>query len=138
MRVAFDIPCVPVPQSRPRFTRQGHAYDTQKSKAYKALVRAEAANRMRGRKPFDGAVVASLKFYLPIPKSWSKKKREAALDRRILPIGRVGDTDNYVKAVLDACNGVIYDDDSQVIHITAEKWYGDVAGVVAEFTCFSK
>lgn len=135
MTITFEVDGAPVPQSRPRFTRQGHAYEAEKSRKYKELVRAAAVEKMKGREPWNGAVSAYLTFYLPMPKSWSKKKRGEALRGLIVPTGRVGDTDNYLKTVLDACNGVIYADDSQVYNVTATKWYGEEPGMVAEFRC---
>lgn len=134
MTISFEVPGTPVPQSRPRFTRQGHAYDTDKSRNYKALVRAEAVRKMGGREPAAGAVIARLAFYLPIPKSWSKKKRVMALRGEISPTGRP-DTDNLVKSVTDAVNGVVYADDSQIINIIANKCYDLEPGMIAEFVC---
>jgi Holliday junction resolvase RusA-like endonuclease len=58
-----------------------------------------------------------------IPKSWSKKRRDAAIIGEVFP-GRP-DIDNIVKAVLDACNGVTFEDDAQVFRIMATKRYGD-------------
>lgn len=130
--VTFEVPGNPVPQSRPRFTKNGHAYEDKKVKTYKECVRTVAASKMRGRPPMEGAVIASLKFLLPVPKSWSRKKRTGALAGEILPTSRP-DTDNLTKTVLDACNGIIYADDSQIIHMTAQKWYGEEPGVVVEF-----
>ena len=37
-------------------------------------------------------------------------------------VGRT-DLDNYVKAVLDACNGIVYHDDRQVTNLVASKRY---------------
>lgn len=39
------------------------------------------------------------------------------------PTRLMGDVDNYVKAVLDALNGVAWDDDRQVVSLTASKLY---------------
>ena len=36
-------------------------------------------------------------------------------------MGRDGDIDNYVKAALDACNGIAFDDDRQVMAVSGEK-----------------
>lgn len=58
-----------------------------------------------------------------IPKSFSKKKRVEALDGLLRPVSKP-DTDNYVKAIADALNGVCYVDDSQVVSVVANKWYG--------------
>jgi Holliday junction resolvase RusA-like endonuclease len=57
----------------------------------------------------------------PIPVSWSKKKQQLALAGACIP-GKP-DLDNVAKAVLDALNGVIYEDDKQVIKLVAEKKY---------------
>lgn len=36
-----------------------------------------------------------------------------------------GDLDNHVKAVLDALNGIAYNDDSQVVEVRATKNFGE-------------
>lgn len=131
-RIEFEVPGIPVPQSRPRFTKNGHVYEDAKVREYKDRVARIARLAMGGREPMKGAFIASLTFFLPIPKSWSKKKKGEAALGEIVPTKRP-DTDNLAKSVLDACNGIIYVDDSQVIRITAKKWYGDEPGVIAEF-----
>ena len=37
----------------------------------------------------------------------------------------LGDVDNFLKAVLDALNGICYQDDAQVTHISATKNFGE-------------
>ncbi len=56
-------------------------------------------------------------FILPMPKSWSKKKR-AAMDGR--PHQQKKDVDNLLKAVLDA----MYKDDACVWDIRVSKFWG--------------
>ena len=71
----------PVAQGRPRFSRQGgfvKAYDPAKSRDYKQYVRLVAA-KDAPEAPVTGAVLLSVKIYRALPKSMSKKKREAAL-----------------------------------------------------------
>ena len=53
-------------------------------------------------------------FYMPMPKSWSKKKKEA-MDNK--PHQSRPDIDNLIKSVLDA----VYVDDSTVWQISAKK-----------------
>jgi Holliday junction resolvase RusA-like endonuclease len=57
---------------------------------------------------------ATITFYLPMPESWSRKKR-ALYDGQ--PHQQKPDLDNLVKAVLDA----IYGDDSGVWEMHAQK-----------------
>ena len=40
------------------------------------------------------------------------------------PAGRVGDVDKLSRALLDACTGIAWDDDSQVVDLEARKRYG--------------
>jgi Holliday junction resolvase RusA-like endonuclease len=40
------------------------------------------------------------------------------------------DVDNLAKAILDALNGVAYEDDSQVYSLEVQKWYVGVGGTV--------
>ena len=34
------------------------------------------------------------------------------------------DVDNHIKLVMDSCNGIVYEDDKQVVEITGSKRYG--------------
>lgn len=53
-------------------------------------------------------------FYIPMPKSWSKKKRDKMY---MLPHDQKPDIDNLIKAVMDA----LKPDDKKVWKISAEK-----------------
>jgi Holliday junction resolvase RusA-like endonuclease len=57
-----------------------------------------------------------------VPASWPKKRQEAAM--RGMEIPGKPDLDNVAKAVLDACNGVAWIDDRQVVRLVVEKGYG--------------
>lgn len=75
-----------------------------------------AAQTARGDRPaLEGAVNVEMHFRLRAPQ---KLKHEH-------PIGRVGDVDKLARAVLDACSGVLFLDDSQVVDLRVTKAYGD-------------
>lgn len=118
----------PVPQGRPRFsTINGHvqAIDPKKSRNYKQLIQLEAQPLFyEGFAAIEAASQLKLHIFRGIPKSWSKKKKEAALENILRPTSRP-DTDNYVKGVLDALNGLVVKDDSCIVHIEAGKFYSD-------------
>jgi Holliday junction resolvase RusA-like endonuclease len=59
-----------------------------------------------------------------IPKSYSKKKRKAALDGTLGYFG-VKDIDNIVKSVLDALVGCCFQDDRQIVSVKASKRFGE-------------
>lgn len=120
--ITFTIPGQPKGKGRARFTRTGHAYTPGPTRAYEALARLAAAQEMRGCAPHSCPVQVDIQAQLQIPASWPKAKREAALRGDIKPTGRP-DVDNYVKAILDAANSVVWVDDSQVVRIVAEKRY---------------
>lgn len=119
----------PVAQGRPRFARVGkyvHTYDPQKSKNYKQLVRfwvTQQLKKIEGFKPLEKALYVDLTFWLPIPISWSKKKRIDADNGIIRPISRnAGDADNLFKS-LDALNGLLWVDDSIITDLHIRKRY---------------
>lgn len=58
----------------------------------------------------------------PIPKSTPKWKKELMLAGKILPTVKP-DADNVEKIILDALNGVAYEDDAQVVMLTISKVY---------------
>jgi len=123
--VYFVVYGNPVGKGRPRATSRGgfvRMYTDEKTEAYESAVADEARIAMREWQAFDTPMQLQLSAYYPIPKSWSKKKRQMAMDGEIHPQVKP-DLDNVMKAVLDAMNGVVYVDDSQVINMVATKRY---------------
>ncbi len=115
----------PVAQGRPRFNRNGHAYDPVKSREYKEYVAFEAAKQYRDP-PIAGK---PLEVYLAVYRSNQKKTSKIERARResgaSVPIEKP-DVDNYAKGILDALKSVIWDDDSVVVHLDARKFYSDL------------
>lgn len=102
----IEIPADPIPLSRPRFSR-GRAYLPARSAKYRAVIQAAVKEQLSDSfLPFEGELHCRLKFY-----------------RKFNPSSRrFGDIDNHVKACLDATQGLLFVDDSQVVSITAEKF----------------
>ena len=121
------IPIVPVPKGRPRFTRSGHSYTPERTKTYERAVCEYYQNNCG--EFFDGAIKLFLTFYMPIPKSTSKKRQKQMLDNVIKHTVLNGDLDNLCKSVTDALNTVAYNDDSQITTIHANKRYGAIGGI---------
>ena len=115
---------VPVAKARARLGKDGHVYTPDKTEKYEATVKWEALRAMAGKQPFDTPLGVQVVARLPIPPSWSKKKREQAAKGLVMPASRP-DLDNYVKAALDGMNSVVFRDDSQVIVLIARKEYDE-------------
>lgn len=65
---------------------------------------------------------AHVVFHIPMPKSWSKKKRTRMIGQ---PHQQRPDIDNYTKAIMDA----VYGEDSGVWDIRATKVWADFGGI---------
>jgi Holliday junction resolvase RusA-like endonuclease len=115
----------PTAKGRPRMTRRGFAYTPAATRKYEAHGRLAAQEAMDGRPPIAVPVRAEITVDLPVPASWSVKRRDAALRGDIRPTSRP-DTDNYVKSGLDAINGIVVADDSLVVDLVAIKRYASV------------
>lgn len=124
-RVDFWLKGQPVGKGRPRFTKQGRAYTPAKTKEYEHRLAAAASDAMQdlNLEPATGKCRVHVLAQFEIPKSWPKKRREAATRGEVSP-GRP-DIDNLVKIALDAINGVVFEDDAQVYMVQAMKRYGD-------------
>lgn len=129
--VWFEIAGEPVAKGRPRFARVGagvRSYTPAKTANYEQMVSLIARQAMRSKEPMQGALQATLHFGFPIPASWPRKTREAAAMGEIWPTTRI-DLDNVTKAILDACNGIVYKDDAQIVRLHAVKQYVIEPGV---------
>lgn len=126
--VAFTVPGRPVGKGRPRAAQRGKhitLYTPAKTANYESTVALAASEAMAGRAPLEGPVEVVMQMVLPIPKSWSKRKQQDALDGRLLPTTKP-DKDNVIKAVFDAMNNIVWRDDVQVADLTSRKRYGPV------------
>lgn len=97
-----------IPQARPRFVK-GIVIDSPKSKKFKedfaTLIKLEMTDPM-----YHGAIKVNIDIYRNFPKPTSKK---------------YGDIDNLAKGILDACNGILWKDDSQIVSLNVEKFITD-------------
>jgi len=91
---------VPYPPSGNRLTRRGrfHQYESKESKAYKVgvglLLKSQKVTK------FDKEALLSVTAHIYRPRA-------------------SGDLDNRLKALLDALNGLVWEDDRQVVEIHA-------------------
>ena len=83
-----------------RHTRSGHHYISKEGREFKERLQWMAAAKKA--RMLDGAV--ELRF------TWYCRKK-----------CRGGDLDNRLKVILDALEGIIYEDDKQVVRIVAQK-----------------
>lgn len=118
MKIVFDIE--PVPASRPRVTRWGVHY----LKTYEQF-RTDMVKLLYGvkRTLLAEPLRLDVSFFIRIPKSFSKKKRDAMDGTYCVS---TMDLDNLEKAVYDSMNGHVYKDDKQIVeHTTRKKWVKD-------------
>ena len=130
MKFRFTVPGEPVGKGRPRVVRRGgfiQTYTPEKTASYENLVKLEF-QRQGGRMMKDGPVYMSIMAWYAIPKSVSKRKREAMIGGLILPTKKP-DCDNLAKSIADALNGLAYRDDSQVVSLHVSKRFGEEPGV---------
>lgn len=127
------IPIEPVEQQRPRATnRGGHVqiYDPPKVKKFKKEV-AEFINQQRLPKFENVELSVQIRFYRKVQKSLSKKERELRLSHIHRPVVKP-DLDNYTKSILDALNGLLWDDDAKIVHLELDKYYSEEPRIEVE------
>jgi Holliday junction resolvase RusA-like endonuclease len=124
-KISIYLSGQPVGKGRPRFTRTGHAYTPVKTRRYEHKLAAEASNWMmlRSMDPITQPCRVAILAQFQIPKSWPKRRREAATAGEVYP--GLPDIDNVAKIALDALNGVCFEDDKQVYELKVSKRYGE-------------
>lgn len=127
--LTVTIPGDPVAQGRGRAVRFGasvRVIDPERSRSWKgaAQVHMLAARHRAGiYAPVEGELEVTVVATWARPKSHPKKSPPAWRTSR-------PDADNIGKAVLDAGNGTLWQDDSAVVRLVVEKRYGAVSSVV--------
>ena len=116
----ITIPGLLRAKGRPRFGN-GRTYTDKKTENAEAWIRQCALDQV-GNPCLEGALSVRLEIYVPVPASWAKKKRDAALSGSLKATGRP-DVDNVSKAYLDALNGIVWKDDAQVCDLHVVRMY---------------
>lgn len=133
MKFIFEIE--PVSQLRPRATTRPfvHLYDPPKVAAYKRQIGTLAKAKMSelGLEPLTGPLQADMIFYRSIQKSLSKAEKLKRATGQHYPAIKP-DGDNYVKALWDALNGIVWQDDAQIVDHSVKKRYSLKPRVVLE------
>lgn len=108
------IPYKLQPKERPRFAIHNGkvmTYTPKKTHNFESLVKQQFYSQ--NCKKIDGCIEVKIQAYYGVTnkKLWGNPK-----DTR-------PDVDNGIKSLLDALNGLAWNDDGQVVKITAEKYY---------------
>ena len=130
LHVMFNVDCNPVGKQRPKFRKIGNfvqTYTPKKTVDFEEQVRKAAEKAMGGMEPLETPVALYCYIKLPIPQSYTKKRKERC-EKGIEKPSKKPDLDNIVKAVQDSLNGIIYKDDSQIVALHSTKVYG-AAGI---------
>ena len=131
MKLVFEIE--PVEQARPRATRMGRGirlYDPKKVSVYKKQL-AMICKFQYKQAPLTCPLMVELNFFRHVQSSLSKKERELRLSGSHRPVVKP-DTDNYIKSTLDGLNGLLWEDDNQIVDLIAHKYYSDKPRVEIE------
>lgn len=132
--ITFGLSGAPQGKGRARFNRAtGNSYTPAATRSYESMIRGAAMDAMAGRLPIEGPVAVRLTAEVDIPKSMTKRDKQAAASQSIRPSKRP-DIDNIIKAFLDGMNTVVFKDDSQIWHLDAAKVYGPAAKVTVTVT----
>lgn len=118
----FTIDGECVAKGRPRFTRAGHTYTPKRTKDYENHVKASLIEQ--GARINKNPLTMKVDIYKGYLKSWTIKQREDAKNGIKQPYRRP-DVDNYVKSILDGADGILYNDDAQIIRLEVEKHYSE-------------
>jgi len=139
--ISLTIPGEPCAKGRPRVGKFG-TYTPEKTVNYETLVKQLYITQHYGEK-LDGELSLIIRAYFKIPKGeipTAKKPKPETLQRYSnLLTGKIRhikkpDWDNVGKIISDALNGLAYDDDSQIVSATVEKYYSDSPRVEIELS----
>lgn len=126
--IRFTIPGKPFGKQRPRVVNRGKfstAYTPKETIHYENLVKLYFQQAAKGEMfPDDAMLDVRIFAFYEIPKSTSKKKREAMLAQQIRPTKKP-DFDNIGKVICDSLNTVAYHDDSAVVDAQVRKFYSE-------------
>ena len=129
--IVVELPGEPRGKGRPRsrIARGGAGqqfvavYTDAKTRAYEKALAWAGKAAMGGRKPLLGPLAVTVDAVFGVPRSWSRRERDAALAGVRRPTG-APDCDNVFKTI-DALQGIVFANDSQIVEARITKRYGE-------------
>ena len=121
--IRFRVQADPVAQGRPRLTTIGgvaRAFDPKKSRQWKAFIKDVAMKAMADAgydRPLQGPLCARMRFGFALPKSSYRKKTPRLRSWHT----KRPDIDNLIKGIFDACESVIYINDTCIVKVVVDK-----------------
>lgn len=83
--------------------------------------------------PLDEPVSVDMTFYVSMPKSWSKRKKQTMLGQ---PVAKKRfDIDNLEKLVYDALEGILWTDDGLIWQHSVKKIWSDTGRIEMNVSC---
>lgn len=125
MKVQVIAYCDPIPKGRPRFSiyrGHVHTYTPKKTADYERLIADAYKEQAQYKFERDQALNVKISFGMPIPKSTTRTIRAQMIDG-LMKHTKKPDVDNLIKSVLDALNGIAWEDDAQIVKVSATKEY---------------
>ena len=120
--IRFIIPGEPKGKGRHRTTRTGITYTPETTVNYENWVKICFQDAKQEK--LDGQLGVRIGCYFDIPKSYSQKKKMACIIGNLRPTKKP-DCDNIAKIILDALNGLAYDDDKCIVDCMISKSYSE-------------
>ena len=133
--IEFIVPGEPKAKGRPKFARRGSfvtTYTPEATANYENWIKLCFQKAYPDWSTTEVQLRVEIKAYFEVPKSKSKKIKELMLDNAIRPTKKP-DCDNLAK-VIDSLNGIVWKDDAQVVSLTVDKYYSDIARMVISIT----
>lgn len=100
-----------------------HVYTPKETVDYEAALKLAGRVAMGRRQALTGPLKVTVTAVMPVPVSWSRKKRDAALAGSLWPVV-TPDWDNIAK-MLDGLNEIVWLDDKQIVDGRCIKRYGE-------------
>ena len=120
--ITFEIREKPVSAPRPRVTNWGTYYKPEYVHFKQDISRA-AKIAMKGKERCEDELTMVIICKFAPPETWSKKAKKDAIENRWKK--SKPDIDNLTKGIMDGCTGIVWKDDSQVVALSAFKYYAE-------------
>ena len=116
----FTLNIDPRPKARPKVYRWATVNPSQKDEELAA--RHFDACEGKPDHPLNGQICVWFKFFVNPPKSTPQWKKPL-MDQGLIRPNKSPDLDNYVKLILDALNGRLWEDDRYIVEMHSVKFY---------------